>query len=206
MPELSFHEEQTGKRLAEELRLLGIPVTEKIGGFGVVGMLENGKGPTLMLRTDTDALPVAEQRAHRGLTVRVTDDEDKEVGVSAACGHDIHMTNLIGVAQYLASHKDLERHRDVRLPVPAEERGSGREGDARRRTFTRFPKPDFAVALHVDSTLGTGKIGVREGYTLANVDSVDVTMKGKAAVMGPILTRRSIPLRWPPSSCSTCKR
>ncbi|MBX3415779.1 MAG: amidohydrolase [Pirellulales bacterium] len=179
-PELSFHEEQTGKRLAEELRLLGIPVTEKVGGFGVVGMLENGKGPTLMLRTDTDALPVVEQT---GLVyasnVKAKDDDDQEVGVMHACGHDIHMTNLIGVAQYLASHKDRWSGTVMFVCQPAEERGSGAKAMLDDGLFTRFPKPDFAVALHVDSTLGTGKIGIREGYTLANVDSVDVTMRGR---------------------------
>lgn len=179
-PELSFHEEQTGKRLAEELRLLNIPVTEKVGGHGVVGILENGPGPTLMLRTDTDALPVVEQT---GLvyasTVKVKDEEGKEVGVMHACGHDIHMTNLVGVAQYLASHKERWSGTVMFLCQPAEERGSGAKAMLDDGLFTRFPKPDFAVALHVDSTLETGMIGVREGYTLANVDSVDVTMKGR---------------------------
>jgi len=180
-PELSFHEEQTGKRLAEELREVGIPVTENVGGYGVVGIVENGEGPTLMLRTDTDALPVTEQT---GLiyasTVKVEDDENNnEVGVMHACGHDVHMTNLIGVARYLASHKSAWQGRVMFVCQPAEERGSGAKAMLDDGLFSRFPKPDFAVALHVDSTLATGKIGVREGYTLANVDSVDVTMHGR---------------------------
>jgi amidohydrolase len=179
-PELSFAEKNTAARLAEEWRKTGAEVTEKVGGYGVIGLIKNGAGPTLLLRTDLDALPVTEQTGLAyASTVKVEDATGKEVGVMHACGHDIHMTNLVGVARYLAAHKDRWQGTVMLIGQPAEERGSGARAMLEDGLFKRFPKPDFALALHCDSTLPTGKIAFRAGYALANVDSVDIIVRGR---------------------------
>ena len=179
-PELSQREEETSRRLAQELKAVGAEVTERVGGFGVVAFLRNGPGPTIMMRTDLDALPVTEQT---GLVfasqARVADESGAEVGVMHACGHDLHMTNLVGVARFLAAHKDRWHGTAMFLGQPAEERGAGARAMLDDGLFSRFPKPDLALAIHVDSFLATGFVGVRSGYSLANVDSVDVTIRGK---------------------------
>jgi hippurate hydrolase len=179
-PELSFQEEKTAARFASELQQLGAVVTTQVGGHGVVALLANGEGPTLMLRTDLDGLPVTEQtRLAYSSQVRATNEEGVEVGVMHACGHDIHMTNLIGTARFLSAHRDAWRGTVMFIGQPAEERGAGAQAMLEDRLFERFPKPDFALALHVDATLATGKIGYRTGYALANVDSVDIHIKGR---------------------------
>ncbi len=179
-PELSFHEENTAVRLADILRRAGAEVTTGVGKYGVVGVMKNGSGPVLLLRTDMDALPVVEQtQLPYASTVKVKDDQGNLVGAMHACGHDIHMTSLMGVAQYLAAHRDQWQGTVVFVCQPAEERGSGAKAMLDDGLFQRFPKPDFAVALHCDSSLETGKVGFRAGPTLANVDSVDVTMRGR---------------------------
>ena len=178
-PELSFEEVETAARVAKELRAAGVEVTEKVGRLGVVGLLKNGSGPTVMIRTDLDALPVTEQT---GLvyasTVKVKGDAG-ETGVMHACGHDIHITNLIGTARWFAAHKDQWHGTLMFLGQPAEERVGGAKVMLEDGLFTRFPKPDFAIALHCASNLATGKVGITPGYALANVDSVDITLIGK---------------------------
>jgi hippurate hydrolase len=179
-PELSLHEEQTSARMAEELRKLGAEVTTRAGGFGVVGLLKNGEGPVVMLRCDLDALPVAEMtQLVYASKVTTQDDSGNTVGVMHACGHDIHMTNLVGVARYLAAHKDRWQGTLMLVCQPAEERGNGARLMLDGGLFEKFPKPDYAMALHCDSRTPTGKIGYRAGYALANVDSVDITMRGR---------------------------
>ncbi|MBW3595758.1 MAG: amidohydrolase [Planctomycetes bacterium] len=179
-PELSLHEKETAARLAEEWRKAGFEVHPGIGGHGVVGIMENGDGPTVMLRTDLDALPVEEQT---GLVyaskVRVKDDAGNDVGVMHACGHDVHMTNITGVARFLSEHKNQWSGTVMLVGQPAEERGLGARAMLRDGLFEKFPKPDFAIALHVDSNMATGKVGVRAGYAMANVDSVDIIVRGK---------------------------
>ena len=179
-PELSFDEKQTAARLAENLEKAGYNVTRGVGGHGVVAVLENGNGPALMLRTDLDALPVTEQT---GLVyasqVKVKHPETGETGVMHACGHDIHMANLVGVARYLASNKDQWRGTLVLIGQPAEERGAGAAAMLEDGLFKRFPKPDFALALHVDAQATTGKVGYRAGYVMANVDTVNITIHGR---------------------------
>ncbi len=193
-PELSFQEEQTAARFAQELRDIGCEVTTGVGGHGVVGILENGAGPRLMLRADLDALPVTEEtNLVYASKVRAKDDTGKESGVMHACGHDIHMTNLLTSARYLAKHKQRWRGTLMFIGQPAEEKGGGAQAMLNDGLFKKFPKPDMALALHVDSTLAAGKIGYRAGYALANVDSVDITVKGRGG-HGRIHTRRSI--RW----------
>ncbi|MEQ8789770.1 MAG: amidohydrolase [Pirellulaceae bacterium] len=179
-PELSFHEKETAKRLAAELEKADYQVTQDVGGHGLVAILKNGEGPTLMLRTDLDALPVAEQtNLVYASQVKVANDAGVEVGVMHACGHDIHITNLIGVARFMSENKDQWRGTLMLIGQPAEERGAGAKAMLEDGLFERFPKPDFAVALHVDSGLEAGRVGYRAGYAMANVDSVDITVRGK---------------------------
>jgi amidohydrolase len=179
-PELSNQEEHTAARLAELWKMAGVGVHTGIGGYGIVGVIKNGRGPTLMLRTDLDALPVVENTGlsySSQVTVKAKDGSTQ--GVMHACGHDLHMTNLTGVAQYLASHKAAWSGTVVLVGQPAEEKGEGARRMLADGLFEKFPKADLALAMHVDATLETGKVGYRAGYSLANVDSVDVTLHGR---------------------------
>lgn len=179
-PELSLREHETARRLAALWKQAGAEVTPGVGGTGVVGVVKNGPGPLLMLRTDLDALPVAEQT---GLVyssqVRAKNREGIDVGVMHACGHDVHITNLIGVARYLSANRPLWSGTILLVGQPAEEIGVGAQAMLKDGLFARFGKPEFALALHVDATLEAGKVGYRSGYALANVDSVDITLVGK---------------------------
>ncbi len=178
-PELSFREQKTAARLAEELKALGIEVTTGVGGHGVVGVLKNGAGPTILLRTDLDALPVKEQTGlPYASTVRATNDAGVEVDVMHACGHDVHITSLVGTARVLTHLKSSWSGTIVFIGQPAEERGAGARAMLKDGLFTRFPKPDYCLALHVSSDMPAGSVGVVEGFVLANVDSVDITMRG----------------------------
>lgn len=178
-PELSFHEEQTAARLAQELRQCGFEVTTKVGGHGLVGVLKNGKGPTVMVRTDLDALPIVE---NTGLayasTVRTHDAAGNEVGVMHACGHDVHMTVFAGTAHVLSQMKEQWQGTLVFIGQPAEERGGGARAMLADGLYTRFPRPDFALALHTNASLAAGKVAHRAGYALANVNSVDLIIRG----------------------------
>ncbi|WP_010583464.1 amidohydrolase [Schlesneria paludicola] len=179
-PELSFREERTAAKLAVELKSLGIDVTEGVGRLGVVGLLKNGDGPVVMIRTDLDALPVTEVTGlPYASKVVAKDPKGNDVGVMHACGHDIHMTCQIGVARYLAAHKDRWHGTVMFVGQPAEETVGGAEAMLKDGLFTRFPRPKYALALHVDSNMPTGKVGYKAGYFLANVDSVDILIKGK---------------------------
>lgn len=179
-PELSFHEKETAAKLAEELRAAGFEVTPNVGGHGLVGLLKNGDGPTVMFRTDLDALPVIEETGlPYASKVTTKDDGGATVGVMHACGHDVHITNVIAIARYCAAHKDQWQGTLMLIGQPAEERVDGALGMLRDGLYTRFPKPHFALALHTDAELATGKIGFRAGYALANSDSCDIVMKGR---------------------------
>jgi amidohydrolase len=179
-PELSMKEKETAARLAKELATTGAKVTSDVGGHGVVAVVENGPGKTLLIRTDLDALPVTERtELVYASKVTVKGEAGLETGVMHACGHDIHIASLIGVARYLTSHKDQWGGTVVFIGQPAEERGEGAKAMLDDGLFERFPRPDFALALHVDATLATGKVGYLAGYALANVDSVDITVRGK---------------------------
>lgn len=179
-PELSLHEENTSQRVAAELRNIGgIEVTEKIGGFGVVGVLKNGKGPTILVRCDLDALPVKEQTGLSYASAVLTqDDSGKEVSVMHACGHDVHMASFIGTARILSALKDKWSGTIVFIAQPAEERVGGAKLMLNDGLFEKFPRPDFCLALHDAADLPTGTIGYVPGYALANVDSVDITIHG----------------------------
>lgn len=178
-PELSFHERDTAKRLAAEWRRLGFTVSTGIGGHGIVSVLRNGDGPTLMLRTDLDALPVAEQTGKPyASTVTTTDDQGNTVPVMHACGHDVHMTVLVGTARELVSRRDTWRGTLMLIGQPAEERGAGARAMLADGLFERFPLPDYNLALHTSASLPAGTLGYSSGYALASVDSVDITVHG----------------------------
>ncbi len=179
-PELSFHERATAARLQRELEQLGIAVTANVGGTGLVGVLKNGDGPVVLLRTDMDALPIAEAT---GLpfasTVRADAADGSPIGVMHACGHDLHMASLVGTARWFAQHKDSFRGTIVFVGQPAEERAGGMKAMLAAGLLERFPRPGFALALHCEPLLETGKVGVRAGPMMAAVDSVDVTLFGR---------------------------
>lgn len=178
-PELSFHEEKTSHRLAEEMRKIGFEVTAKVGGWGVVAVLKNGEGKTVLVRTDMDALPVRELTGFPFASkVRTKDDQGNEVPVMHACGHDIHMTCWIGVAKTLMAMRDQWKGTLVFIGQPAEERSGGAEPMIKDGLFTRFPKPDVCLALHCSSELAAGTLGVTYGGATASVDSVDITVHG----------------------------
>jgi len=178
-PELSFREVNTAATLASAWRRCGYQMTTGIGGNGIVGILKNGTGPVVMLRADMDALPVDEQSGLPFASTAYTVNESGgDVSVSHACGHDIHMVNLIGVACYLASNKERWKGTVMLVGQPAEEKGAGAKAMLDDGLFERFAKPDFALGLHVSPILATGKIGFRPGYTMANVDNVEITLHG----------------------------
>ncbi|WP_260583379.1 amidohydrolase [Sphingopyxis sp. PET50] len=178
-PELSFMEVRSAGILAAEARKLGFKVTEKVGGTGIVAVMENGPGPVVLLRADMDGLPVVEQTGLPGASkVRVTTAEGVETGVMHACGHDTHMTAWIGVARRMAANKAKWSGTLVMIGQPAEERGAGARMMLEDGLYTRFPKPQYALAFHDAAQFPAGQIGYTPGYALANVDSVDITVKG----------------------------
>lgn len=179
-PEVSFEEKETAAYLAKLWRSAGFEVTEQVGGYGIVGLLRNGAGPTVMLRTDLDALPVTEKtELPYASKVEIVTADGTKSGTMHACGHDLHMTSVTGAAQFLSTHRDQWKGTLMLIGQPAEERGSGALAMLKDGLFTRFAKPDYALALHVESTTPAGSVGVRSGYMLANVDSVDIEVKGR---------------------------
>ncbi len=179
-PELSFEEEHTAARMGKELRAAGFEVTTKVGGHGVVGVLKNGAGPTVLVRTDMDALPVTEATGlPYASTVRTRDKDGKEVGVMHACGHDMHMTCWVGTARTLANMKSQWHGTLVFIAQPAEEVGGGARRMLLDGLFKRFPRPDFCLGLHCDPRQPYGHIAYAEGLLCANVDTVDITVRGK---------------------------
>jgi amidohydrolase len=179
-PELSREERQTSALVARELRKAGYQVSTGIGGYGVAAVMHNGRGPTLLLRGDMDALPVAEQTglpyASRVLS---KNDRGERVPVMHACGHDMHVTNLLASAAFLAHHRALWSGTLVVIAQPAEELGEGASDMLADGLFERVPRPDYALALHVDPDLPAGQVAAIPGWAAANVDSVDVTLFGR---------------------------
>ncbi len=178
-PELSFQETRTAAVMAREMRALGFEVTEKVGQTGVVAVMKNGDGPTVMLRADMDGLPVEEQT---GLSFaskqRAVPASGVESGVMHACGHDTHMAGWVGAARLLAANKDQWSGTLVMIAQPAEELGLGALAMLEDGLFEKFPKPDVVLAFHDAAQFPAGMIGYSPGYALANVDSVDITVPG----------------------------
>tara|TARA_Y100001960_G_scaffold321424_1_gene396185 strand:+ start:2317 stop:3657 length:1341 start_codon:yes stop_codon:yes gene_type:complete len=178
-PELSYKEFKTSKKLSLILQELGYEVTNGVGGNGVVALLKNGEGKTVMLRADMDGLPVKEKTgASYASKTKTINDEGQEVYTMHACGHDIHMTVLIGAAQYLMKNKSNWKGTLMLILEPAEEVSGGARNMIEDGLFTRFPRPDYNLALHVSSGMEAGKVGYLPGWAMANVDSVDITVKG----------------------------
>src|SRR6267143_4980678 len=186
-PELSTQEQRTSALLAKELKMVGCEVTENVGKYekanqkcyGVVGVMKNGDGPVVLVRTDLDALPVQEETGLPYASTLVTKNEKgDDVHVMHACGHDAHISIIIGVARSLAKMKDQWHGTIVFVGQPAEELGIGARAMLKDGLYTRWPKPNFALGFHDNAQMEIGHIGVTEGYTYANVDSVDVTVHG----------------------------
>ena len=186
-PELSRHEEKTSAFLAKELRSLGYDVTDHVGkydnskwvGYGIVAVLKNGEGPTVLVRTELDALPVDEKTGLAYASrVKTKDDAGDEVSVMHACGHDIHMTSLLGTAKMLVHLRDKWHGTLVLIGQPAEETVQGSQAMLNDGLYTRFQKPDYALALHDASDLETGKVGYVPGYCLSSSTSVDIIVHG----------------------------
>ena len=178
-PELSFQEAHTSARLASSLEAGGFAVTRGVGGHGVVAVLENGEGPTLLLRADMDGLPVKEQTGlPYASTVQATELDGSDVSVMHACGHDVHMTVVLASALELQQRRDQWQGTLVVIMQPAEERGAGARDMLADGLFERFPVPDYNLSLHTIATLPAGQVGFIEGWMMANVDMVDVTLYG----------------------------
>jgi len=186
-PELSHHEEKTAAFFATQLRAMGYTVTERVGkyerpewtSYGVVAVMKNGAGPTVLLRTELDALPVNE---NTGLAyaskVKMMNDAGQEVSVMHACGHDIHITNMLGTAKLLSELKDQWRGTLVLIGQPAEEVVDGARAVLRDGLYERFPKPDYVIALHDSADLEAGKVGYTPGFAMASSTSVDIKIRG----------------------------
>src|SRR5580704_4152561 len=194
-PELAFQETQTAAKLAARLKELGFEVTTGVGGTGVVGLLKNGAGPTVMLRTELDALPVTEQT---GLPFA-----SKTPGVMHACGHDIHMAAWAGTAQWMSEHREQWHGTLMLIGQPAEEVGSGAAAMLKDGLFTRFPKPNYAIALHDDDTLPAGQIAYHPGFFRSAADFPSVTIFGRGghgampqSTVDPIVLAARIILAW----------
>ncbi len=186
-PELSTHEQRTAAIVAKDLKAAGCEVTENFGKYedpkskcyGVVGVMKNGTGPTVLVRTDLDALPVEEETVlPYASKVTTKNDEGKDVHVMHACGHDIHMSVFLGTAQALSKMKDQWHGTILFIGQPAEETVGGAKAMLADGLYTKFPKPDFALGLHDSAEVAAGKVAVTEGYACANVDSVNVTVRG----------------------------
>src|SRR5256714_4520598 len=179
-PEISSHETRTSEVMAGKLKALGYEVTEHIGGAGLVAILKNGAGPTIMLRTELDALPVEEKTGlPYASKVRTKDDSGREVGVMHACGHDLHMASWLGTATIMARTKQTWHGTLMLIGQPAEETITGAKKMIDDGLISRFPKPDIGVALHDTNLLPVGQVGVTPGYAKANADSLRITIYGK---------------------------
>jgi hippurate hydrolase len=179
-PELSFQERETAARLAAELGKAGAEVTSGVGKLGVVGLLKNGPGPVVLVRTDMDALPVAEETSLPYASRQTTTDKaGRSVGVMHACGHDVHMTCFIGTARWLADHRDRWSGTLVFVGQPAEEAVGGARVMLDDGLYRRFPRPDFALALHCSADQPTGTVQYCPGPLLASSTSVNITIRGK---------------------------
>src|SRR6266850_2309630 len=182
-PELSHREQQTSSFFASQLKALGYTVTERVGkyerpewgGYGVVAVMKNGAGPTVLVRTELDALPVDEKTdLPYASKVKTKNDAGQEVGVMHACGHDIHMTTMLGTAKMLAALKNQWSGTIIIIGQPAEEVVDGARAMLRDGLYTKFPKPDYTIALHDNADLEAGKVGYTPGYAMASATAVDI--------------------------------
>jgi len=177
-PEISFHEEHTSQRLAEELRQIGWEVTEGVGQTGVVGILRNGDGPTILYRTDMDALPMNEKTSLPYRSQEVISYKGQEVGAMHSCGHDMHMTTWLGTARAMTEMRSQWSGTLMFIGQPAEEIGAGAKAMLEDGLYERFGVPDYGLGLHCNPSIETGSIGITEGFTMANAELIDIKVKG----------------------------
>ena len=217
-PELSLIEHDTAKRMAEELRSAGFEVTEDVGGTGVIAMMKNGDGPLVMMRADMDGLPVQEKSGLENASRKTQIDPitGNEVYTMHACGHDVHITSLVGTARQMAARQDEWNGTLMLLVQPAEERVLGARAMKEDELWERFGKPDYALAFHVNSQNVAGQVNISEGSPFAGADTVDIIIHGIGAhgahphggkdpvVLGSqivlalqTLVSRELPPRWP---------
>ncbi len=203
-PELSNQEVNTAAKLADHMRKFGYDVTQHFGGNGVVGLLKNGSGPVILVRTDMDALPVEERTGvPYASKVKVKNEQGTEIPVMQACGHDTHMAISMGTMELLAEHKDQWRGTIVFIGQPAEEAVSGAKAMLAAGLLTKFPRPDFAIGIHDSASQPAGTIGYTSGYALANADVVNVTIYGRGghgsrpeSTVDPIVLAARTVLAW----------
>jgi len=180
-PEISLEEKETAATLAAELKKIGFEVTENFGGYGIVGILKNGKGPTILYRTDMDALPMYEKTELAYASKLTTEYNGQEVGTMHSCGHDMHMTSWLGTARAMVELKKEWKGTLMLIGQPAEEIGQGARLMLEAGLYSKFGVPDYGIGLHCSPTIETGKIGIGKGYTMATTESVDILVKGVGA-------------------------
>ncbi len=180
-PEVSLKEKETSQALATELRKAGFEVTENIGGYGIVGILKNGKGPTILYRTDMDALPMVEKTNLDYASTFTMEDNGVVVPTMHSCGHDIHMTSLLGTARAMVEMKDEWKGTLMLIGQPAEEIGAGARAMLEDGLYDRFGVPDYGVGLHSSPSIPAGQVGFGKGYTMANTESIDIKVFGQGA-------------------------
>ena len=180
-PEISLMEKETSATLASELRKIGFEVTENFGGYGVVGILKNGKGPTILYRTDMDALPMYEKTELPYQSKLTTEYNGQEVGTMHSCGHDMHMTSWLGTARAMAKMKKDWKGTLMLIGQPAEEIGAGARLMLDAGLYSKFGVPDYGFGLHCSATIEVGKVGFGKGYTMATTESADIIVKGVGA-------------------------
>ncbi|MEM1122916.1 MAG: amidohydrolase [Bacteroidota bacterium] len=180
-PEISLREKETAAALAKELRKIGFEVTENFGGYGIVGILKNGEGPQILYRTDMDALPMEEKTNLPYASTKTIDYNGISTGAMHSCGHDLHMTTWLGTARAMVNMKDQWKGTLMFIGQPAEEIGAGARMMLNSGLYETFGVPDYAMALHCSPTIPAGQIGVGEGYTMANTESIDIEVYGIGA-------------------------
>ena len=190
-PEISLMEKETSIKLAGELRKIGFDVYENFGGYGVVGVLKNGEGPTILYRTDMDALPMEEKTGLPYASKIITKNVDgNDVGTMHSCGHDMHMTVWTGTARALVERKNEWNGTVIMIGQPAEEIGAGAAMMLNEGLFEKFPIPDYGIALHSSATIPNGKVGFGKGYIMANTESVDIELDvsfGKSSKLNELI-------------------
>lgn len=180
-PEISLQEKETAQALATELRKVGFEVTENFGGHGIVGILKNGTGPTILYRTDMDALPMPEKTELPYASTKTIEYNGQTTGAMHSCGHDVHMTTWLGTARAMAKMKDQWKGTLMLIGQPAEEIGAGAKMMLDEGLYEKFGVPDYALGLHSSPTIPAGQIGIREGYIMANTESIDIQVYGVGA-------------------------
>ncbi len=180
-PEISLEEKETSEALAAELRKVGFEVTENFGGYGIVGMLKNGDGPTILYRTDMDALPMEEKTGLEYASTKKIAYNGATVGAMHSCGHDMHMTTFLGTARALASMKEEWKGTLMLIGQPAEEIGAGARAMLNEGLYDKFGVPDYGVGLHCSPTIPAGQVGFGKGYTMANTELLDIIVYGQGA-------------------------